>query len=167
MRRWIRGFIIPHTTPSRIWTLEDWFVHIQIVNITDFFFAASLTVDTVALWVIALLSVLNCSSEVHSYLHSLGEIKRISPNITRHFFLGGMRQYYNSINIALPQIKKRTLDHSRIDLSNVTFWSWVLRSCEKSAKGLALMRSPDSRQISPWLVLNLPAGGKTRFPRRF
>ena len=68
-----------------------------------------------------------------------------------------MYQYYS------PSDKKRTLDHSRIDLSNVTFWSWVLRSCEKSAKGLALTRSPDSRQISPWLVLNLPAGGKTRF----
>ena len=62
---------------------------ILLVNITDFF-AASLTVDTVALWVIALLSVSNCSSEVHSYLHPLGEIKRISPNIKRHFFLGGM-----------------------------------------------------------------------------
>ena len=56
---------------------------ILLVNITDFFFATSLTVDTVALWVIALLSILNCSSEVHSYLHPLDEIKRISPSIKR------------------------------------------------------------------------------------
>ena len=56
---------------------------ILLVNITDFFFATSLTVDTVALWVIALLSVLNCSSEVHSYLHPLDAIKRISPSIKR------------------------------------------------------------------------------------
>ena len=55
---------------------------ILLVNITDFF-ATSLTVDTVALWVIALLSVLNCSSEVHSYLHPLDEIKRMSPSIKR------------------------------------------------------------------------------------
>ena len=56
---------------------------ILLVNITDFFFATSLTVDTVALWVIALLSILNCSSEVHSYLHPLDEIKRISPSVKR------------------------------------------------------------------------------------
>ena len=28
MRRSIRGFIIPPPPPPRIWTLEDWFVHI-------------------------------------------------------------------------------------------------------------------------------------------